>query len=130
MNDAQIHAEIAKRVYPDAEIVYDRKRSGLVRIGRSSVGYEIVRKDINFNLLETDSNGNPTQQAKASALDVLCWLNTLVTGDYEGPWEHDKGSMIHMKYDYNSYGEASTKAFIGSNPCAVIYEAAKEVIDG
>ena len=70
MNDAEIHAKIAAKVKPDARAD--------VMSERGSDDYPVKRCMLNgrqvFDLLETDSTGEPTMQAKASALDVLVWL--------------------------------------------------------
>ena len=111
MNDAQIHAEIAKRVYPDAEIEIETAFRDRLEIG------EVVLVDGElFELLDTDSNENPTQQAKASSLDVLVWLVKDITS---------------RKNDHLTNGWRLKKIvpmFWQNSPCAAIFEAAKEVI--
>ena len=102
---ADIHAKIAAKVYPDerAYIAHPAFVDAPTCFAEGRL----------FNLLETDSNGNPTQQAKASSFDVLDWLIKI------GP--KDKG-----------YGwvELGHKVLTSEHPnaCVPIYEAAKEII--
>ena len=104
MNKAEIHAEIAKRVYPD---VFTKlcKDGCIIEKDWMGKGYMQWKE---FDLLETDSNGNPTQQAKASSLDVLCWMNGYTGGAFG--------------VDIIFY------AHFSKSPCAAIFEAAKEIV--
>lgn len=119
--DAQIHAEIAKRVYPDIKIGSNHCKP-ICELWEGGDGNWSNR---DFNLLETDNNGNPTQQAKASALDVLVslqkagWLGDM---DYFGKIGY--GVYVYSA-PYTNPGEYRENI----NPCAAIYEAASEVIE-
>ena len=119
---AEIHAKIAAKVYPgimiftdedDVECRYDLKEC-------CGVGSKLYK----FNLLET-VNGNPTQQAKASSLDVMMALGIRVHYNY-GPNSSVQGISILVM---NS-PQGEVLAALGSdNPCATIYEAAKEIVE-
>ncbi|MCK5132676.1 MAG: hypothetical protein KAR40_11060 [Candidatus Sabulitectum sp.] len=101
MSNAAIHAKIAANVYPDAK---------KIEINNVHNSCYVIFGDRNrdmqpwFDLLETDSNGNPTQQAKASALDVYIWM-------------------------CKQGGTAQIYIYKYANPCAAIYEAAKEIVN-
>ena len=118
LSNAEIHAEIAKRVYPDAfdiNVTIHSRCSISRRLGGR-------RSDINFDLLETNREGFPTQQAKASSLDVLVWL----TNEFNAMCE----SALHgAEIDKVNELELSLQTGMESgDPCAAIFEAAKEVI--
>lgn len=102
VDPAQIHAKIAAKVYPDASEIWahrppiDPDGTCRIRMGQ----YQQI-----FDLLETDDD-IPTQQAKASALDVFVWIT-----------------------DFNNKNMRPCTVHITSgNPCAAIYEAAKEIV--
>jgi len=65
MNNAEIHAKIAAEVYVGSIVQIAARAAIVYRNGERII----------FDLLETDGNGEPTMQAKASAFDVLWWLN-------------------------------------------------------
>ena len=109
---AEIHAKIAAKVYPD--------REAFIKKDATPRRHPLCRPDIcsvegdTFNLLETDSNGDPTMQAKASALDVLVWL----ANDQQSEIAYSDGCGALV-----GYGD------IKHNPCASIYEVAREIVD-
>lgn len=96
------HKKIAEAVWPDADLIF---------IGRGyccrgyNDGKTYLSRTIKFDLLETDSNGEPTQQAKASAFDIGYWL-----------WSNRKSHLIH-KYLNDGWWL-----------CEAIYRAACEVL--
>lgn len=83
-NDAENHKKIAEAVWPDKEPVIvnvSRMWNGRAIRGHEDKCMLSLRR---FDLLETDSNGEPTQQACANGLKVLGWLNSyIVNGDGE-----------------------------------------------
>ena len=115
MNNAEIHAKIAEKVWPDCRYMEPLPEDTPVWIEDKLILYKwngnrYVRA--NFNLLETDSNGEPTMQAKASAFDTAKWLRSV-----------------------SGYGHASSvavfsHAFTQPNPCQAIFNAAKSILDG
>ena len=62
MDDVEIQAQIAKKVHPDARIVVTEYRTFE---NKCYVNMKL------FDLLETDDDGEPTQQAKERALDTM-----------------------------------------------------------
>ena len=124
-NEAQIHAEIAKRVYPDAFI---GKATSL-----SNGGEACTVNAYKFDLLETDKRtGKPTKQAKASALDVQFALRlrpqyVSAFTDIEGAKHPDS---INMYQEIDNGWRLLVQFANADNPCAAIYEAAKEACDG
>lgn len=116
---AEIHAKIAKAVYPDADISIDEYGC------KTNVGpiFKNSRYCHNsFDLLEAYEDGVPTNQAKASALDVLVWYRMNAGYDYFrgcGYGSFESSTMMVNKM---------TDVLRGSNPCAAIYEAAKEIV--
>ena len=117
LSNAEIHSEIAKRVYPDEKVfILDELTACYAKheaeLEDDSLHAVVSKPDTDgehyiFNLLETDSNGKPTQQAKASSLDVFVWIT-----------------------DFNNKKLRPCTIHITSgNPCAAIFEAAKNVID-
>ena len=113
---AQIHAAIASKVYPDACSIEVDLSQCWVKLSSNPYIADW------FNLLETDSNGNPTMQAKASALDVLVWmvdyLNEVIDDSSKG---EDRRIACHKRCEVDVVLESD-------NPCAAIYEAAKEIV--
>lgn len=83
MNDAEKHAEIAKRVYPDADIATCSKPHNLRIPCSIANGAKYIYVDgIEFNLLVTNSDGTPTTQAKSDCFDVIMFLLT-IGGNYK-----------------------------------------------
>lgn len=108
LSNAEIHAKIAAKVYPDAKIMTD-DYGVLTNAGPVFKGHRTCHN--RFNLLEAYEGGNPTQQAKASALDVLVWLET-IPGD-GSPFKNMAAYAI---------------ATFEITPSA-IYEVAKEIVE-
>ena len=112
---AEVHAKIAAKVYPD--------REAFIKKDATPRRHPLWRPDVcsvegdTFNLLETDSNGNPTMQAKASALDVLVWIIRHL---------FKKEGRLFLSV---TVFQLLITHIIYKNPCAAIYEAAREIVD-
>lgn len=106
MNNAEIHAEIAKAVWTDHMVMVNTHDDYCMIRERKSCAKK-------FDLLETE-NGKPTQQAKASAFDTLAWLDDLNHEDYPNTGRSVAEIMIEYS-DLNITPES-------------IFNAAKEVV--
>lgn len=107
---AEKHAKIAAKVWPDADIKDGRNADkGTLYVFREP---RATGDAFRFNLLETDKHGIPTQQAKASALDVLAWLNI----------------KIFRYKDYDEACEYISNTLDNANPCQATFNAAWQLV--
>ena len=109
MDDVEIQAQIAKKVHPEFK----------VRINRINKDrqYCVVDGDYKFDILETDANGVPTQQAKERALDTMISFH-----------------LTAYRYTNGLYGArhcmGSTDQMDAPTVCVAIFEAAKKELKG
>lgn len=106
LSNAEKHAAIVNKIYPDVDVTMHCDECYI---------QETPSKYTLLDLLETDKNGNPTQQAKASAFDVFINLNNQAM--YQKTAIEGKILMGGM------LGEMT-----GDNPCEAIFNAAWEIV--
>jgi len=116
MNNAEIHAKIAAKVWPDEEVWVDSKmciwrEPCCIRKGKGERGSGKY-----FDLLETDGNGEPTTQADSSALKTFKWLVKYM---------RDTGKSYHSI----GYDQRTRELLLSDKFHEDVFNAAKEALD-